>query len=190
MALLKGNQSDDLTLKYLLQNASGGIKDVTVDGTSVVTDNVAEIDLTGKTDTDGGNISATDFLSALGLGTSGVLPVTIAQGGTGATTADGIKANIGLIDVARSEYVIMSSGSITIPVAGSAKGVIFTFRAIDGGMGVYMYRVSSGGSVFYTAVLADSALSLSKATNALTISNSATQQSAVFVLDFTNHVYS
>jgi len=49
MALLKGNQSDDLTLKYLLQNASGGgIADVTVDGTSVVTDGIAAVDLTGK----------------------------------------------------------------------------------------------------------------------------------------------
>ena len=36
------------------------------------------------------------WLKALGLGTSGVLPVTIAQGGTGANNASDARANLGL----------------------------------------------------------------------------------------------
>ena len=61
-----------------------GVSDVTVDGASVVTAGVAEIDLSGKANTSGSNISAATFRKNLGLGDAdGALPLTVQQGGTG-----------------------------------------------------------------------------------------------------------
>ena len=62
--------------------------------------------LNSKAETDASNISsATDWRSAIGLGTSGAFPLTIAQGGTGSTGVETI-STISNIITASSGYTV------------------------------------------------------------------------------------
>lgn len=58
--------------------------------------------------------NVTPWLNALGLGTSGVLPITIAQGGTNGTTAAKAKSNLGIGTEAQDFTIGNATGSIQL----------------------------------------------------------------------------
>lgn len=64
---------------------------------------------------------AAPWRTALGLGTSGALPITIAQGGTGATSASGARSELGLGSVATENTVPIGKGGTNATTAANAR---------------------------------------------------------------------
>lgn len=119
------------------------------------------------------SISATAWRDALGLGTAGVLPLTVAQGGTGATTASAARTNLEI--AARSaKYSIPNTEYANIPIANYERGIIITTNANQSAKDIIIYSATSGGNVTFTSVLNASAAPVTvpeNSTNTIRITN-------------------
>lgn len=103
--------------------------------------------------------------SALGLGTSGALPITIAQGGTGATTAEGAASNLGVL----KRYTINSYNAITTSVkrklsfSAGVQGTLRVFGNSSARCGEYIVW-GSASTVVVEPIKAASACSITTGT--------------------------
>ena len=88
---------------------------------------------------------AEPWLSALGLGTSGALPITIGQGGTGATTAADAIQNLGGRTV-KSSYVSASTNR-TITFTDACGCLMIAVGNGTSRCGLYLLYCSTASSV-------------------------------------------
>lgn len=111
---------------------------------------------------------------ALGIGTNGALPITVAQGGTGATTAIGAIANLGLASLQAQQYTIANNASKAVDMANATHGFFLMTGAGDGTKGIYAYNCQSNGLTTIKVIgTAPSGITLTTATNRITIANAA-----------------
>lgn len=125
---------------------------------------------------------AAAWMSALGLGTNGVLPITIPQGGTGATTVNGIKENIGLGTLKSSQHTISANSSTDIPLSDSTRGIIIVSGANVNIRDAAIFNTSSTGAVTHSRLLNTSGLTVTNGTNKVTIANTTSTTAFALVL--------
>ena len=122
--------------------------------------------------------------TALNIGTNGVLPITIAQGGTGATDAETAISNLGLGNLKASSSSISNGSSKDFSLPNSSRGVIISSGSSNNTKGMYLYNVTSVGAVSTVPVLSASGITLTTATNKVTIANSGGSQTVVCILSY------
>lgn len=109
---------------------------------------------------------------ALGLGTNGALPITIAQGGTGATTAKGIKENIGLDRLESVQYSAANGATANITLRTSTSGFIVCSGAAGSARELIWFNCTSTGSVSTTRLRnVSDGLTVTASTNKIAIAN-------------------
>lgn len=109
--------------------------------------------------------------SALGLGTSGALPITIAQGGTGATTAAGAVANLGFGSIQMEQVSSANGTTFNITLGSSKAGFLITTGSGANARELTWWNCTSAGNVSFTRLRNTSNLTITNGTNKLTIKN-------------------
>lgn len=127
-------------------------------------------------DSDGNPIvsltSPAAWRSALGLGTNGVLPITIAQGGTGATTAATAKANLGLDRLNAIQYSGANGATVNIPLNSSESGFIVCSGAANSARELIWFNCTSTGTASVTRLRnVSDGLTVTASTNKIAIAN-------------------
>ena len=124
------------------------------------------------------------WLNQLGLGTSGVLPVTIAQGGTGATSAAGALENLGLGSLQAEQITISNGGSGQFSVPNSSRGLIISAGSNNATKDMFLYNCTSTGAVSYVKMGTSTGITITTATNKITIANSGGSQTVVCKISY------
>lgn len=129
------------------------------------------------------------WLDALGIGTSGVLPVTIAQGGTGETTD--VNALQALQGRPWKTTSIASNGtaSRTITFTDSCRGMLYLNGTNANRTGIYMFYGSATTVYLTPIVTAGANLTLTTNANTLTIANASTSACYIAVEFFDKAYY-
>lgn len=122
--------------------------------------------------------------SALGLGTSGAFPITIAQGGTGATDAATAVANLGLGTLQVEKIAISNGGSGEFSLPNSSRGLIICSGSNVNTKDMFLYNVTTGGAVSYVKMGTSTGLTITTATNKITIANSGGSATQVCKISF------
>lgn len=119
---------------------------------------------------------------ALGLGTSGALPITIAQGGTGATANPTGIVNLG--GKAWKSFQVTSSSSKTVSFSGSSGMGYFVVSVGNNAnyMGAYLIYTSNGSTAtpIVKTISSASYLTITPATGKVTITSSASSTGTLF----------
>lgn len=124
------------------------------------------------------------WLSALGLGTSGVLPITVDQGGTGATDATTAVANLGLATLQAERTAISNGSSGEFSLPNSSRGLIICSGSNINTKDMFLYNVTSTGGVSYVKMGTSTGLTITTATNKITIANSSGSQTQVCKISY------
>lgn len=114
------------------------------------------------------NSSSVKTVQIRGDGTASTNPLPINQGGTGATTADGVRANLDM-DFSRT---VSAGSSLTLTVADTTRFMLCIIGGGAAGKGLWLVNSTSSGAVTVGQVFnGGSTLSVTTGTNSLTISN-------------------
>lgn len=134
------------------------------------------------------SIVADAWLKALGLGTDGALPVTIAQGGTGASSAASARENLGLpLNV--NTYSIIAGSTVTVQMSGTEYFLLVVSGGTGDVRGIAVGYNNGSGNSFINKIPSDSLSSVaitgqSTGLNNFTIKNNYTYTIKVLKISY------
>ena len=111
------------------------------------------------------------WLKMLGLGTSGVLPVTVDQGGTGGATAAAARANLGLGTIVET-FTVPGNGTKALTlVSGEFGSISVGGSGTTGGKEFLLYYCTGQGNVTYDRTFNAANINITKSSYSITIEN-------------------
>lgn len=100
-------------------------------------------------------------------------PIPVGNGGTGATTVDGVKEALDMTQFHVKYVPAGPASSDTITVGNAAKGIIICSGSNASSKGLYIFNTTTSGSFNMQTVVSASDVTISGAAGVITFSNSA-----------------
>ncbi len=116
---------------------------------------------------------------------TGPIVFPVAQGGTGATTAEAAKVNLGLGSLELRSFNIAANASRDITIPASTHGFIVTAGGGYNNKGIWVYNSTTSGAITLSAIgTAPSSVTIATATSEITITNNTTVYLYVAVFSY------